>query len=104
MIDVTYNQTRRTDDSNKFSAVSGCKQILSRILKYTVDEFRNMDFEDIIGCIGDDIEIGTRPVDAGLSNLGRVKGTLTEDNIPGEGMIFYDIRFTAYYSKNEMKI
>ncbi len=80
------------------------KQILSRILKYTVDEFRNMDFEDIIGCIGDDIEIGTRPVDAGLSNLGRVKGTLTEDNIPGEGMIFYDIRFTAYYSKNEMKI
>ena len=58
-------------------------------------EFRNMDFEDIIGCIGDDIEIGTRPVEAGLSNLGRVKGTLTEDSIPGEGMIFYDNRFTA---------
>ena len=80
------------------------KQILSRILKYTVDEFRNMDMEDIISSIGDDIEIGTRPVDAGLSNLGRVKGTLTEDNIPGEGMIFYDIRFTAYCKKNEMKI
>lgn len=64
------------------------KQILSRILKYTVEEFRDMEIVDILGCIGDDIEIGTRPVDAGLSNLGRVKGTITEDNIPGEGIIY----------------
>ena len=80
------------------------KQILSRILKYTVDEFQEMDIKDILGCIGDDIEIGARPVDAGLSNLGRVKGTVTEDNIPGEGIIYYDIRFTAYPKKKEMKI
>ena len=80
------------------------KQILSRILKYTVDEFREMDIEDILGCIGDDIEIGARPVAAGLSNLGRVKGTVTEDNIPGEGIIYYDIRFTAYFREKEMKI
>ena len=80
------------------------KQILSRILKYTVEEFRDMEIEDILGCIGDDIEIGTRPVDAGLSNLGRVKGTMTEDNIPGEGIIYYDIRFTAYLKEKEMKI
>ncbi len=80
------------------------KQILSRILKYTVEEFRDMEIEDILGCIGDDIEIGTRPVDAGLSNLGRVKGTMTEDNIPGEGIIFYDIRFTVYLKEKEMKI
>ena len=78
------------------------KQILSRILKYTVDEFREMDIEDILDCIGDDIEIGARP--AGLSNLGRVKGTVTEDNIPGEGIIYYDIRFTAYVKEKEMKI
>ena len=80
------------------------KQILSRVLKYTVDEFQEMDIKDIPGCIGDDIEIGARPVDAGLSNLGRVKGTVTEDNIPGEGIIYYDIRFTAYPKKKEMKI
>ncbi len=80
------------------------KQILSRILKYTVEEFRDMEIVDILGCIGDDIEIGTRPVDAGLSNLGRVKGTMTEDNIPGEGIIFYDIRFTVYLKEKEMKI
>ena len=63
-----------------------------------------MSIEDIIGCIGDDIEIGTRPVDAGLFNLGRVKGTVTEDNVPGEGIIYYDIRFTAYIKKAEIKI
>lgn len=80
------------------------KQILSRILKYTVEEFQEMEIEDIIGCIGNDIEVGTRPVDAGLSNLGRVGETVTEDNVPGEGAIFYDIRFTAYIREAEIKI
>lgn len=80
------------------------KQVLSRILKYAVDEFRNMDIRDIMECIGDDIEIGTKPVDAGLSNLGRVKETITEDNVPGEGVIYYDIRFTAYHREKELKI
>ena len=80
------------------------KQILARILKYTIEEFQEMDIEDIMGCIGDDIEIGTRPVDAGLSNLGRVRETVTEDNIPGEGIIYYDIRFTAYIEEAEIKI
>ncbi len=65
------------------------RQILSRILKYTVGEFRDMDIEDIMSCIGNDIEIGRRPVDAGLSNLGRVEETITEDNVPGEGIIYY---------------
>ena len=80
------------------------KQILARILKYAVQEFKEMPIEDIMASIGEDIEIGTRPVDAGLSNLGRVKGTVTEDNIPGEGIIYYDIRFTAYLKEKEMKI
>lgn len=73
-------------------------------MKYTIEEFRDMDIQDIISCIGDDIEVGMRPIDAGLSNLGRVKGTLTEDNVPGEGIIYYDIRFTAYHKEKELKI
>ena len=80
------------------------KQVLARILKYTLQEFKDMKTEDIIPCIGDDIEIGTRPLDPGLSNLGRVNLTNTEDNVPGEGKIFYDIRFTAYIRKSEIKI
>lgn len=80
------------------------KQILARILKYTVKEFQDMPVEDIISSIGDDIEVGTRPLDPGLSNLGRVNVAGTEDNVPGEGTIFYDIRFTAYIKDEKMKI
>ncbi|MCM1182373.1 MAG: hypothetical protein NC337_03250 [Roseburia sp.] len=80
------------------------KQILARILKYAVSEFAEMSIDEIMGSIGEDIEIGERPVDAGLSNLGRVQGLNTEDNVPGEGKLFYDIRFNAYHKKTEMKI
>lgn len=51
------------------------KQILSRILKYAVQEFKDMPIEDIISSIGEDIEIGTKPLDAGLSNIGRVNAS-----------------------------
>lgn len=80
------------------------KQILARILKYTLQEFREMKISDIISCIGEDIEVGSRPLDPGLSNLGRVNLTNTEDNVPGEGIIFYDIRFTVHIRESEMKI
>lgn len=79
------------------------KQILARILKYAVSEFKDMTIEDIITSIGEDIEIETRPLDAGLSNMGRVNASSTEDNIPGEGKIVFDIRFTAYHKEAEMK-
>lgn len=79
------------------------KQILARILKYSVREFEDMAIEDIISGIGDDIEVASRPIDAGLSNTGRISGSNTEDSIPGEGKIFYDIRFSAYHKKTEMK-
>ncbi|MCM1190097.1 MAG: hypothetical protein NC541_12470 [bacterium] len=94
-VDATNGAGSAYDASIKYLLAD--KQILSRILKYTVEEFQDMDIQDIMDCIGNDIEIGTRPIDAGLSNLGRVKMTATEDNIPGEGIIYYDIRFTAHY-------
>lgn len=80
------------------------RQILARILKYTLQEFQGMDISDVIPCIGDDIEIGTRPLDPGLSNLGRVSLANIEDNVPGEGKIFYDIRFTVHIKEAEIKI
>lgn len=101
-VDATSDSGPAYDTNVKYLLAD--KQILSRILKYTVEEFRDLDIADIMDCIGDDIEIGTRPVDAGLSRLGRVKGTITEDNVPGEGIIYYDIRFSAYHKDSEMKI
>ncbi len=79
------------------------KQILARILKYAVWEFKDRSMEDIMSSIGEDIEIGSRPLDAGFSNMGRVNLSGTEDNIPGEGKIFFDIRFSAYHKEMEMK-
>lgn len=79
------------------------KQILAWILKYAVQEFKDMTITDIMDSIGEDIEVGTKPLDAGLSNMGRVNALGTEDNIPGEGKIFFDIRFTAYHQDTELK-
>ncbi len=79
------------------------KQILARILKYAVQEFKEMAVSDIMSSIGDDIDIGTKPLDAGLSNLGRINLSNTEDNVPGEGKIFFDVRFSAYHREMEMK-
>ena len=97
------NDSGSTYDTNiKFLLAD--KQILSWILKYTLDEFKDMDVLDIRNCIGNDIDVDTKSVEPGLSNLGRIKGTLTEDSVPGEGTIYYDIRFTVYCRDTEMKI
>ena len=80
------------------------KQILAWILRYTVAEFRDMSMSDIAACIGEDIVVGDTPIDPGLTNLGRIRETCTEDNIPGEGTIFFDIRFSAYPGKAGMKL
>lgn len=101
-VDATNDSGSEYDTNIKYLLAD--KQILSRILKYTVEEFRDMDVQDIMDCIGEDIEIGSRPVDAGLSSIGRVRETVTEDNVPGEGIIYYDIRFTAYHKEKELKI
>lgn len=99
---VEATQSSTSYDTNmKFLLAD--KQILSRILKYAVQEFKDMSLEDIMANIGDDIDIGTQPLDAGLSNTGRISSSNTEDNIPGEGKIFFDIRFSAYHQKTEMK-
>ena len=79
------------------------RQILARILKYTVQECQDMEIEEIISCIGDDIEVASAALDPGLSNLGRVREDKTEDTVPGEGTVFYDIRFSARLGEAKMK-
>lgn len=79
------------------------KQILARILKYTIRECRDMEITDIISCIDDDIEVAALALDPGLANLGRVREDKTEDSVPGEGTIYYDIRFSAHLGQMKMK-
>jgi len=71
------------------------KQVLARILKYTLDEFKDDSIEEIIRCISDDIAISSIQVDPGLTNLGKVAKSSEEDTVPGEGTVVYDIRFSV---------
>ena len=55
------------------------------------------------------MEILEVPVDAGLSHkdrseFGKISGSNTEDNVPGEGVIYYDIRFNVTKGKKRIKV
>ena len=80
------------------------KQILSRILKYTLDEFKDMELHEITKCICSDIVVESQFLDAGLSNLEKVQGSATEDNVLNEGKILYDIRFSVRIKSTDIII
>lgn len=92
----------------KIKALLADKQILARFLKYSVEEFKEYDILEIINRI-EEVEILEVPVDAGLSHkskneFGKISGSSTEDNVPGEGVIFYDIRFNITKGKKRIKV
>ena len=67
-------------------------QILAWILKYTTEEMKDYSIKQIISCIEGKPEIGNRYVRPG--HYGKsVDGMNTEDSVPGEGKVIYDIRF-----------
>ncbi len=100
-VDAVHDAGAAYDANAKYLLAD--KQVLARILKYAVSEFGDMEIPAIINGIGDNIEVGTKPVDPGLSVTGRVDAAATEDSAPGEGRIFFDIRFTAYRLEEEIK-
>ena len=83
------------------------KSILAWILKFATDEFKECDIEEIADCI-ENPEIGTLGVNPGYissrtddkENSGehpdKITGMSNEDNVPNEGKIVYDIRFSVY--------
>lgn len=70
------------------------KSILARILAHTMREFKGMDYDSIINCIEGNPEIGSVEVVPGKTNLvsEKITGTVTEDTVPNEGTIYFDIR------------
>lgn len=69
------------------------KQILAWILKYAVKEFKGYTIETIIASIEGNPEVAVVPVYPGKKMKEAVTGMLTEDKVPGEGEVTYDIRF-----------
>lgn len=87
------------------------KIILAWILKSVTSEFTEMPIEKIEECIEDNPQISTVKVNPGETNekkdsVRRIIGISTEDKVPEEGTIYYDIRFFAYTpeTKNRIKI
>ena len=76
--------------------ILGNKEILAWILRGTMKEFRGKDLDFIKDCIEGTPEISTVKVNPGETNgpkRERVTGMPNEDKEPGEGAIYYDIRF-----------
>ena len=69
------------------------KTILAWIMKYTVAEVKSYEIEEIRAFIDGNVEVATHLVRWGQQPEAMV-GEATEDAIPGEGKITYDIRFT----------
>lgn len=81
-------------------ALLGEKIILAHILAGCVEEFSNMDPQVILEYIEGEPEISAVPVEPGMSNSPHIRGTSTEDKVPYEGTVYYDIRF---YVKNPQR-
>lgn len=83
-IDIT-NDTARYDESVK--ELLADKQVLARILKYSVEEFAELSLDEIIKSISEPDIAGIR-VEPGMTNLGKVEKQSEEDFVPGEGKIY----------------
>ena len=73
-----------------------CKQILSRILQETTEEFERIPIEIIEQCIEGVPEISKNPVFIDTMTNDVIIGSDTVDAKRGEGQVTYDIRFAAY--------
>ena len=99
-LDIT-SERAKYDESIK--EILADKQILARILKYTLDEFENLELDTIIANI-DEPEISRVRIEPGHTNTEKIKKCAEEDNVPGEGKIFFDIRFSVYHGPKQIKV
>ena len=87
----------RPDLDARIKKLLANRQILARILEGFVDEFRGHPIDEVMSLIDrQSICIGSAAVAPGLSNPPEaIVAMNSEDSVPGEGTVFYDIRFTA---------
>ena len=80
------------------------KEILARIMQKCVDEFKSMEVDDILPCIEEGIQISNVPVDRGVTNRPKITGIITDDAVPYEGHVYYDIYFWAFVPEGKTKV
>ena len=92
---------------NSVKRVLANKRILAWILKYVTEEFAGMSVDEIKTCIGSYIEISEIGVLPGRTNrreMEKIRGEAQEDAVPGEGELYFDIRFSAYLRGKKERI
>ena len=99
-IDIIKNK-EKYDTSVKM--VLADKQIIARILKYSLEEFADYDISDIIKNMDEPVVSNVR-VEPGATNTEVIKKSSEEDNILGEGKIYFDIRFSVYHGAEQIKV
>ena len=99
VIDLSTNKEKY--DANMKEMLAD-KQILARILKYSLEEFADCEINDIIEEMDEPLvsKVGTEP---GFSSYTKIEKLSEEDNVIGEGKIFYDIRFSVYHGEEHIK-
>lgn len=75
------------------------KRILSRIIKEAVEEMKDYDLEEIAEAI-EKVEISEVPIYPGRKPQA-ITGMSTEDKVPNEGEVTFDIRFYVITPKGE---
>lgn len=75
--------------------------ILAWILKFTTGEFREYSVEEIQMMIEAAPEVSEVCVCPGKTNREVIEGISTEDTVPGEGEVFFDVRFYAVVPQSE---
>ena len=77
--------------------ILGEKIILAHILVNVAEEFQDMSPEEVAELIEDEPKISEIPLEPGKTNMPRIQGIDTNDAVPNEGTITFDIRFHVNY-------
>ena len=105
MSNILSNAIKRAGDKAMYNdyckEILSCKQILSRILQETTDEFRKVPIQRVQECIEGIPEISTYPVFLDAMENERIDGSDTVIGVPCEGTTTFDIRFAAYAPKKD---
>lgn len=99
VIDIT-SYTAKYDEAVK--ELLADKQVLARILKYSLEEFYELELSEIMENMSEP-EISKIMMEPGQTNAGKVEKLSEEDNVIGEGKIYYDIRFVCYLGEEMIK-
>ena len=97
VLDANANKDRYDAEVKK---ILSDKTVLAWIMRETVKEFHGYPVDEIRECIEGTPEVGTRKVLPGHTPE-EITGMNTENSVPGEGKVTYDIRFSAFTPDGE---